>query len=122
MISAGGYQIWTEKAYTDQWWGVSVPLNSEINQGSPGSEAVVELRERREVELVGGLRGGHVQQQPPRLRGVDGVLRQLPGQRRLLQGLVEPAMFVALWVVGVVMVVVDGGGGLAAVAATGGVF
>ena len=26
MISAGGYQICPEKAYTDQWWGFSVPL------------------------------------------------------------------------------------------------
>ena len=26
MISAGGYQICPEKAYTDQWWGLWDPL------------------------------------------------------------------------------------------------
>ena len=27
MISAGGYQICPEKAYTDQWWGLLDPLS-----------------------------------------------------------------------------------------------
>lgn len=54
-----------------------------------GRESLVQLGQRREVQLVRRLGRRHVQQQPPRLRRVGRVLRQLSRQRRLLERLVE---------------------------------